>query len=162
MILVFFDKLFNNTQLLKDPSPALFVCNEFIQTFLSHLPSLPPHSFFFFFNLFIFNWRIIALQYCLGFYQIATWISHDLDLTMSPPLEHPSHLPPHPTPLGCYWALVWVPWVTQQIPMAIYLHMVTYVSMLHSPHKSPSLSSLTPAVSRSLFSMSVSPLLLCK
>ena len=24
------------------------------------------------------------------------------------PLETPSHLPPHPTPLGCYRALVWV------------------------------------------------------
>ena len=32
------------------------------------------------------------------------------------PLEPPSHLPPHPTPLGCYRALVWVPWNIQQIP----------------------------------------------
>ena len=30
----------------------------------------------FYFNLFIFNWRIIALQYCIGFYDISTWISH--------------------------------------------------------------------------------------
>ena len=25
---------------------------------------------------FIFNWRIIALQYCIGFHQRSTWISH--------------------------------------------------------------------------------------
>ena len=28
------------------------------------------------FNLFIFNWRVIALWYCVGFYQTPTWISH--------------------------------------------------------------------------------------
>ena len=33
------------------------------------------------------------------------------------PLEHLSHLPPHLTPLGCYRAQVWVPWVMQQIPV---------------------------------------------
>ena len=27
-------------------------------------------------KLLIFNWRTIALQYCIGFYQISTWISH--------------------------------------------------------------------------------------
>ena len=37
---------------------------------------------------------------------------------MSPlPLEPPSHLPPHPTPLGCYRALVWDPWVIREIPI---------------------------------------------
>ena len=30
----------------------------------------------FYFNLFIFSWRIIALQYCIGFYDISAWISH--------------------------------------------------------------------------------------
>ena len=29
-----------------------------------------------FFNLFSFNWRIIALQYCSGFCHTLTWISH--------------------------------------------------------------------------------------
>ena len=32
---------------------------------------------FFFFNLFIFNWRIIDVQYCVGFYHTSTWISHE-------------------------------------------------------------------------------------
>ena len=27
-------------------------------------------------NVFIFNWRIIALQYCIGFCQTSTWINH--------------------------------------------------------------------------------------
>ena len=40
-------------------------------TSLGHL----EHSFFFL-NLFMFNWRIIALQYCVGFCQTSTWISH--------------------------------------------------------------------------------------
>ena len=31
------------------------------------------------------------------------------------PLEPPSHLPPHPTPLGWYRAPVWVSWAMQQI-----------------------------------------------
>ena len=30
----------------------------------------------FFFNLFIFNWRIIASQYCVGFYQTSTFTFH--------------------------------------------------------------------------------------
>ena len=33
-------------------------------------------SAYLFKNLFIFDWRIIVLQYCVGFYLISTWISH--------------------------------------------------------------------------------------
>ena len=62
----------------------------------------------------VFNWRIIALQYCFGFCQTSTWISHRY--TYVPSLLN---LPPYPTPLGCYRAPVWVPWVIQQIPLAI-------------------------------------------
>ena len=36
--------------------------------------------FFFFKNLFIFNGRIITAQYCFGFYQTSTWISHGLQI----------------------------------------------------------------------------------
>ena len=35
-----------------------------------------PSVFIFIFNLFIFNWRIIALRYCVGFHQTSAWISH--------------------------------------------------------------------------------------
>ena len=35
---------------------------------------------------------------------------------ISLPFEPPSHLPPHPTPLGWHRAPVWVSWAIQQIP----------------------------------------------
>ena len=53
----------------------------------------------FFFKKFIyFNWRLITLQYCSGFSHTLTWISHGC--TFVPHPESPSHLPPHPIPLG--------------------------------------------------------------
>ena len=69
-------------------------------------------SFFLFcLNLFIFNWRIIALQYCVGFCHISTWISHrdTIGIRMSPPSWN--YLPsPAPTlPLGCHRAPIWAP-----------------------------------------------------
>ena len=59
---------------------------------------------FFVKKLFIFNWRIIALQYCIGFCHTSTWVSHRYTYVPSllkfPPI---SHL--HPTPLRCHRAL---------------------------------------------------------
>ena len=46
----------------------------------------------------LFNWRLITLQYCSGFCQTLTRISHGC--TCIPHPETPSHLPPHPIPLG--------------------------------------------------------------
>ena len=63
-----------------------------------------------------FNWRIIALQNHVGFCQTSTWISHRY-IYIPSLLNLPPIPPPHPTPLGCYRAPVWVPWVTQQIPI---------------------------------------------
>ena len=45
---------------------------------------------FFLFVCFIFNWRIVALQHCVGFCQISSWISHRYTyvpslLTIPPP-----------------------------------------------------------------------------
>ena len=45
---------------------------------------------FFLFVCFIFNWRIVALQHCVGFWQISSWISHRYTyvpslLTIPPP-----------------------------------------------------------------------------
>ena len=48
--------------------------------------------------LIYFNWRLITLQYCSGFGHTLIWISHGC--TCIPHLEPPSHLPPHPIPLG--------------------------------------------------------------
>ena len=59
--------------------------------------------------LFVVNWRIITLQHYLGFCHTSTWISHTYTYVSS-------LLNLHPAPLGCHRALVWVPWVTQQIP----------------------------------------------
>ena len=46
-----------------------------------------------------FNWRLITLQYCGDFCHTLTWISHVYICAPHP--EHPSHLCPHPIPLGC-------------------------------------------------------------
>ena len=60
--------------------------------------------FFFFFCLFkkflinLFNWRLLTLQYCGGFCHTLTSISHGC--TCVPHPEPPSHLLPHPIPLG--------------------------------------------------------------
>ena len=45
-----------------------------------------------------FNWRLITLQYCGGFCHTLTRISHGC--TCVPHPEPPSHIPPHPIPLG--------------------------------------------------------------
>ena len=63
--------------------------------------------------LFSFNWRIIALQYCIDF----TIHQHEsaIDIHMS--------LPPTPShPLGHHRVPVWVPWVIQQIPTGYLFH----------------------------------------
>ena len=63
-------------------------------------PPTPTLVSFFFFNQFIyFNWKLITLQYCGGFSHTLPWISHGC--TCVPHPEAPSHLPPHPIPLGC-------------------------------------------------------------
>ena len=49
------------------------------------------------FHLFYYL-RLITLQYCSGFCHTLTWISHGF--TCVPYPDPPSHLPPHPIPLG--------------------------------------------------------------
>ena len=51
-----------------------------------------------FFPIIFISWRLLTLQYCSGFCHTLTWISHGF--TCVPYPEPPSHLPPHPTPLG--------------------------------------------------------------
>jgi len=55
-----------------------------------------------------FNWRINALQCCVGFCSITTQISHDY-LYISSLLSLSSTS--HPTPLGCYRVPGWAPCV---------------------------------------------------
>ena len=54
------------------------------------------YSFLFFF----FNWRIFALQCCIGFWYTTTQTSYKY-IYVSLPLEPPTH----PTPLGCHRAI---------------------------------------------------------
>ena len=51
------------------------------------------------------------------------------------PLEPPPHRPPHPTPLGCYRAPAWVPWVIQQIPIGFPLKGTTEDEMAGWHHR---------------------------
>ena len=53
---------------------------------------------FCFFKLFIFNWRVIALQYCVDFCYSLTWISHRY-IHVPPNLSPTSH-PSHPSRLS--------------------------------------------------------------
>ena len=62
------------------------------------LPSWQPLSEYESVFLFFFNWRLIILQYCGGFCHTFTWISHGCTCVCHS--DPPSHLPPHPIPLG--------------------------------------------------------------
>ena len=92
--------------------------------FIVHLKSesivIAPASFFFF-NLFIFNWRITALQYCISLCPTSVWISHRYTHVASLwNLTLTSH---HPAPLGCHRA-----------PDLSFLHHTAYsywLSILH-------------------------------
>ena len=53
---------------------------------------------FFFFSFIYISWRLTTLQYCSGFCHTLIWIC--LGFTCVPHPEPPSHLPPHPVPLG--------------------------------------------------------------
>ena len=100
-------------------------------------------------NLFIFNWRIIALQYCVGFCHTSTWIIHRYTYVPSflniprssfsvPPLyvftEHWFELP-----------------ASHKFPLAI-LHMLLPYICYHTTLSSHPTFSFT-TVSTSLFSM---------
>ena len=87
-------------------------CAQTIQLGRSHTPDrqeLWDNNYCF--QLFVFNWRMIALQYRVGFCHTATCISHRY--TCVPAL--PSLLPP-PAPPGCHRARGWAPRVTRQVP----------------------------------------------
>ena len=70
--------------------------------------SSPPRALFFSSpNSFIFNWRKIASQYCVGLWRPSTWVSCGYTC-VSPSLTSPRP-PTPPTPPGSYRARIWVP-----------------------------------------------------
>ena len=140
-------------------STSLVLCFTFIQlVILLHiLFSFLPLVFKKY--LFLIDWQLV---YHIGLISVI----HQHELTIGVHMSLPSwiSLPPpahSPSCQGYYIIPVWVPWVIQEIPIDYLLTYVSvYASMLLSPFISPSSSSPLP-LSISLFSMSVSPLLLC-
>ena len=104
-------------------------------SFLNSMES-PSLSKVLFIYLLIFKWRIIALQYYVGFCHISTWISHRC-IYMSPPSRtslSPS-TPSHPSRLSQSTGFE-LPESYSKFPLAI-LHMIVYMFLcycLHSSH----------------------------
>ena len=89
---------------------------------------MPLPFFFFKKKVFIFNWREEHLFYNIVLVSAKNQHGSAIGLHMSLPSW--TSLPP-PTPLGCYRALGWVPWVIQQIPIS-YLFCIVYVFPCYS------------------------------
>ena len=103
----------------------------------------------FFFYLFIFNWKIIALQYCVDFYQTLTWTSHRF--THVPSYLNIPHIS-HPTPRG-YQTRSEFPESYSKFPLAIYFTFGNvYVSVLFAQIIPPS----SPRVQNSVVYVCVS------
>ena len=76
-------------------------------------------------NFILFFWRVIALQFCVGFCCIIMWISckqtYISSLLSLPPT------PPQPTALGCHTALSRAPCAIQQLPTSQLLHLIVCI-----------------------------------
>ena len=108
-----------------------------------------------FFKKYIFNWKIIALQYCVSFCHTSTWISHSIH--MSPPLW--TSLPPptssHASRLSQSTRSE-LPVSYSKFPLAIYFtYSNVYVSMLLFQFVPPS-PSPNPCVHKSVLCVFIS------
>ena len=97
---------------------------------LSNLTIFIVFHFQFFFKMYVFNWRIIAiLQWFLPYINMnQPWV-----YAWPLPPEPFSHLPPHPIPLGRHkaWALLSLHHTSNSHWVYI-LHMVMYIFQSHS------------------------------
>jgi len=110
--------------------------------------------------LFIYFWRIIALQYCVGFCCISTWIGHEsIGIHMS--LSSSTSLPP-PTPSHHTSRLLQSPSFSSQSHTAnshwlsIFTYGSVYISTLPSPFVSLFLPRTPPHVHKSVLCVCVS------
>ena len=83
---------------LKYPEKFKFLCSLILTSSVFYFLHYTTGCLFCLFIYFYFNWRLITLQYYGGFCHTLTWISHGC--TCVPHPDPPSHLPPHPIPLG--------------------------------------------------------------
>ena len=74
---------------------SISLCPASFCTPSPNLPVTPGVSFFPFFKykFIYFNWRLITLQYCIGFCHTSTWICHRYTC-----VPHPEPLLPPPSP----------------------------------------------------------------
>ena len=81
-------------------------------------------------NLFLFNWRTIDLQCCVGFCHISTRISHRR--TCPHLLEPLSHRPLHHSALSSHRAPGWAPCIIQQISTGYLFYIWKYMFQCYS------------------------------
>ena len=103
-----------------------------------------------------FNWRLIALQYCIGF------AIHQHESTMGvhmlPILNSPSHIPPHTIPLGHPSApSPSILYHASNLDWQFVSHVIIYMFQCPSPIPSP--PSPSPTESKRMYYTSVSLLL---
>ena len=98
---------------------------------------LLEHNYFYFFKykFIYFNWRLITLQYCIGFaihqHESTTGIH------MFPIRNHPFHLPPHTIPLGRPSAPApSIQYHASNLDWWFVSYMILYMFQCHSPKSS--------------------------
>ena len=125
---------------------------------LESLRASPGLSCFFKKNFFLiyFNWRLITLQHCGGFWHILTWISHRCTYVPYPQHPLPPPSPSHPSGLSQCTSFEY-PVSCIELGLVIYFtYGNIHVSMLFSQIILPLPS---PTESKCLFFISVSLLL---
>ena len=111
-------------------------------------------NFIFLYKFIYFNWRLITLQYCIGF---ANQHKSATGVHVLPILNPPSHLPPQTIPLGHPSALApSILYLASSLDWQFVSYMILYMFQCHSPKSCPPPS---PTESKRLFYTSVSLLL---